>query len=261
MLIYLPPSEGKTPPRAADAAAPLDLESLVFPELRAERERVIEALIAVSQSPQAQKTLKVGASVMDEVQANLAVRSGPTAPAHELYTGVLFNALDAAGMDEAARERARHCVLIFSGLFGVTGFDDLLPTHRLSMGVTLAPSGQPGAPGRLSTFWRGAMGSVLDQHCAEELIVDCRSSTYATVHRPQPEQTLVVNNLTDVDGRRTVVTHFAKHARGTLAGMLLRAEREPETIEDVAEIASAQWAVELRPAQGRTPHQLDLITV
>ena len=41
--------------------------------------------------------------------------------------------------------------------------------------------------------------------------------------------------------------------------MLLRQPQLPQTIDDVAEVASGRWEVELREAAGRTPYQLDLI--
>ncbi|GAA3283525.1 peroxide stress protein YaaA [Nesterenkonia halobia] len=255
MLIHLPPSEGKTPP--ADGGDALDLSALTLPELAAPRREVLDALAAASSREDAQKVLKVGANVMGEVAANTRLDTAPTAPAHRLYTGVLYDALDADTLDEAARARAEDQVLIFSGLFGVTGFSDPIPAHRLSMGVTLAPEGR--GPGRLSTFWKQALAEPLDAVIGDQLVVDCRSSAYA-VHRAAAEQTLTVNSVTERDGERKVVTHFAKHARGRLTGMLLRAERPAETIDDVAEIAASVWEVEVRPAAGRTPHQLDLIS-
>lgn len=63
----------------------------------------------------------------------------------------------------------------------------------------------------------------------------------------------MVNSFTERDGHRKVVTHFAKHARGQLAGMLLRAEDQPETIDDVIAVASQRWDAEFRPARGKTP--------
>ncbi|MCH8562369.1 peroxide stress protein YaaA [Nesterenkonia sp. YGD6] len=268
MLIFLPPSEGKTPP-TDPGAPPVDLRSLTLPELDLVRATVMDALIQVSGHEQAQQMLNVGKTMMPQVRANARLVSAPTAPAHEIYTGVLFEALDPASLSPEQLDRASRQVLVFSGLFGVTSLTDRIPAYRLSMGVSLSAQGTgqgPGAapaqqaPGRLGSFWKAALDEPLSRLIGDQLVVDCRSSSYGQAHRPAPEQTLMVNSFTERDGQRKVVTHFAKHARGLLTGMLLRAQGPaPETVDDVAELASRRWRVELRPATGRTPHQLDLI--
>ncbi|GAA1143607.1 hypothetical protein GCM10009672_13020 [Nesterenkonia lutea] len=213
----------------------------------------------------------MGNRVMPDVRANAELLSAPAAPAHEIYTGVLFEALDPASLDQRQLQRAGESVLVFSGLFGVTSLTDRIPAYRLSMGVTLHGSAGgegPGAapakapPGRLSSFWKASLERPVDALVGDQLVVDCRSSSYAQAYRSAPEQTLVVNSFTEHDGRRRVVTHFAKRARGLLAGMLLRAEESPgapRSAEDVAELASQHWRVELHRSSGRSPHQLQLI--
>ncbi|GAA1161302.1 peroxide stress protein YaaA [Nesterenkonia sandarakina] len=268
MLIFLPPSEGKTPP-ADPGAPPMDLDRLTLPELETARRTVMDALIQISGTEQAREVLGVGEKVMPQVRANTELAHAPAAPAHAIYTGVLFEALDPASLSAEQLERASRQVLIFSGLFGVTSLTDEIPAYRLSMGVALSAPGTgqgPGAapahsaPGRLGRFWKSALHQPLSELIGDQLVVDCRSSSYAQAHRPAPEQTLMVNAFTEREGQRKVITHFAKHARGLLAGMLLRADgAEPGTIDDVAELASQRWRVELRPATGRSPHQLDLI--
>ena len=229
--------------------------ALLLPELSAERERVLTELIAASGREDAQTVLRVGAQVMTDVHANLSLREALTAPAHEIYTGVLFDALQAHPLTPEQLQTAAQDVLIFSGLFGVTGFTDSIAAYRLSMDVKL------GALGNLGTYWKGQLKDPLQGLVGEELVIDCRSATYGKAFQPAPEQTLMVNSFTEADGRRKVVTHFAKQARGTLAGMLLRQDTMPTNIEEVAQIAAGHWHVEVRPAHGSTPHQLDLITV
>lgn len=259
MKVLLPPSEGKAAPQhdpaqPDDAAPRLDLEALVLPELAPQREQVLRELIAVSGREDAQAVLKVGAKVMAEVEANRSLRETPAAPAHQVYTGVLFDALEAGALTEAQQRAAAQQVLIFSGLFGLTGFTDRIPAYRLSMDVKL------GELGGLGTYWKKQLAGPLGELVGEELVVDCRSASYGKAFQPAPERTLMVNSFTERDGRRKVVTHFAKHARGELTGMLLRCGRQPESVEEVAEIAAQRWTVEIRPAEGNKPHQLDLIS-
>ena len=228
--------------------------ALLLPELSAERERVLTELIAASGREDAQTVLRVGAQVMTDVHANLSLREALTAPAHEIYTGVLFDALQAHPLTPEQLQTAAQDVLIFSGLFGVTGFTDSIAAYRLSMDVKL------GALGNLGTYWKGQLKDPLQGLVGEELVIDCRSATYGKAFQPAPEQTLMVNSFTEKDGARKVVTHFAKQARGELTGMLLRSAEPAETIEDVLDVASQRWRVEVRPAAGRSPHQLDLIS-
>lgn len=248
----LPPSEGKTPP-VNDAAAALDLRTLTLPQVTDARQRVLDELIGASGRDDAQEVLKVGAKVMAEVRANTELKTAPTTPSYEIYTGVLFDALDAQSLTQEQLQRATETVLIFSGLFGLTGFADPIPAYRLSMDVKL------GDLGNIGTWWKKQLKEPMAQHIGDQLVLDCRSSSYAKAFQPPPQQTLVVNNFTERDGHRKVVTHHAKYARGLLTGMLLRADRPLETIDDVVAIAEKQWQVEVRPTQGRTPHQLDLI--
>lgn len=253
MLILLPPSEGKTPPTDEDSPR-LELESLLLPRLAEERTDVLDSLIAASGRQDAQQVLKVGAKVMDEVAANKGLSEAPTAPAHEVYSGVLFDALAAQDLTADQLNFAATHVLIFSGLFGVTGFADRIPAYRCAMDLKL-----PGI-GNLGAFWKRHLASSLSGLVEDQLVVDCRSSSYAKAFRPPPEQTLAMNSFTEKHGRRTVVTHFAKAARGELSGMLLRAASRPETVDDVAHLASERWTVEVRPASGTAPHQLNLIS-
>ncbi|GAA1451418.1 YaaA family protein [Nesterenkonia lacusekhoensis] len=258
MKILLPPSEGKAAPQPetgqSASGSGLDLDALLLPELAADRERVLSALIAASGCEDAQTVLKVGAQVVAEVRANLELREALTAPAYEVYTGVLFDALQAHSLSPEQRGRAAQDVLIFSGLFGVTGFTDRIPAYRLSMDVKLAELGN------LGTYWKGRLRDPLQELVGDELVIDCRSATYGRAFQPSPQRTLMVNSFTEKDGARKVVTHFAKQARGELTGMLLRAQEPVETIDDVAAVASQRWTVEIRPAAGRSPHQLDLIS-
>lgn len=238
MLILLPPSEGKTVPRSGH---PLDLASLTHPELAPARRAVLDALVAVSARPDAPALLKVPAGAADAVAANVHLATAPTAPASRVYSGVLFDALAHATLGPAARRRAARSVLVFSALLGVVRLGDRLPAYRLSGSASL-----PGVGG-VAAHWRRHLG-VLDDG-ARGLVVDCRSSSYATMWRP--EGALGVRVFREQDGVRTVVSHMAKHSRGLVARALLEAPRAPRTPDD-ALAATASWfaAHEVRTATG-----------
>ncbi|ALE07849.1 hypothetical protein AL755_14380 [Arthrobacter sp. ERGS1:01] len=251
MLILLPPSEGKTP---ADAGDPVDLEQLHFPELTAARQDVAEALAAVSAQDDALAHLGVGASLSHEVLRNTRLAHEPAAPAHSIYTGVLYDALGYRSMTPTQKRKADDAVVVVSGLWGAVGFADRIPAYRLSMSV-----GLPGV-GKLASYWKPKLARALEDFSTAHLLVDCRSSTYAAAWVPAPERTVAVNVFTERDGTRKVVSHFAKHTRGELARHLLtRRGKAPETPEQLAKAAAEKWQVELVPGTARKAHMLNII--
>ena len=157
-------------------------------------------------------------------------------------------------MTPTQKRKADAAVVVVSALWGAVGFADALPAYRLSMSVDL-----PGT-GRLAPFWRQRLAAVLDDRAGDSLIVDCRSSTYATVWSGVPERTVAVNVFQERNGVRTVVSHFAKHTRGELARHLLtRRGKQPVTAEQLLRAASERWSCELVPATGRKAAQLNVV--
>src|SRR5687767_3056675 len=106
MFILLPPSEGKTAPRRGK---PLDLDTLTLPALAPARHRVLDSLIALCASNHdgARAALGLSPGQADEVARNTALRTAPTATAAQVYTGVLYEALDLATLSPAARKLMR----------------------------------------------------------------------------------------------------------------------------------------------------------
>ncbi|XCB29939.1 hypothetical protein RQN30_00165 [Arcanobacterium hippocoleae] len=91
MLILLPPSEGKTAPTAGPA---LDFSQLRYPQFNGLRKNLADELIEISGRENALDILQAGASVSETVFAQTQLYSLPCAPARDIYTGVLFEALD-----------------------------------------------------------------------------------------------------------------------------------------------------------------------
>ncbi|MFD1211656.1 YaaA family protein [Arthrobacter sp. GCM10027362] len=251
MLILLPPSEGKT---AAAAGEPFKLSELHFPELTAARQEVLAALAHVSSSPGALARLGVGASLAAEVQRNTRLHDEPSAPAHTVYSGVLYDALGYRNMTPAQQRKADDAVVVISALWGAIGFADRIPAYRLSMSAGLPETG------KLSSYWKKHLPAALDAHADGHLLVDCRSSSYAAAWAPAPERTVVVNVFQERDGKRTVVSHFAKHTRGELARHLLtRRGKAPATPAALLKAAQEQWTAELMPGTARRPHALNIV--
>ena len=251
MLILLPPSEGKTPALRGPA---VDWTDLGFPELNPYRAKVLDALGTVSAHQDALALLGVGASLRDDVERNTRLHAEPAAPAHSIYSGVLYDALGYRTLTPAQRRKADESVLVISALWGALRFGDSVPAYRLSMGTSLPDVG------RLAPFWKAQLSDTLGAAAQGHLVVDCRSSTYAAAWAPPPEQTVSVNVFTESAGVRKVVSHFAKHTRGELARhLLVRRGKAPATPSDLLKAAREQLEAELVPGTARKPHALNIV--
>jgi uncharacterized protein len=243
VLVLLPPSETKaTPPRRGNA---LDLDGLSFPELTPVRRRVLAALIETSARPDAVHRLGVGASLATEVGRNTALATAATRPAHAVYTGVLYDALDWPGLSPSARRRGHHRVVIASALWGAVRPNDRVPAYRLSMDGDLGL-------GPLARTWRAELPAVLAAAAGRRgVVVDCRSGPYASAAPLTGElagRAVAVRVLREDDGRRTVVSHLAKHTRGEVTRHLLERDADPHTPAALAEVVGERWPVELHRA-------------
>lgn len=247
----LPPSEGKTPAVGGEA---VDWTSLSFPGLNSYRAKVLEALGTVSAHEDALALLGVGASLSADVERNTRLHAEPAAPAHQVYSGVLYDALGYRTLTPAQRRKADGTVVVISALWGAIRFADRVPAYRLSMATALPDVG------RLATFWKPQLTEALLGATAGELMVDCRSSTYAAAWTPPAAATVAVNVFTEVDGVRKVVSHFAKHTRGELARHLLtRRGKAPQTPLQLQNAAAEKWTAELVEGTARRPHALNIV--
>lgn len=250
MLILLPPSEGKQP---AENGAPFDAETLQFAELNPYRHQLLSALAEVSSSENALEQLGVGKSLVADVVRNIGLHTEPAAAAHTVYTGVLYEALGYERLGVEARSRADASILVISALWGAVGFADRIPAYRLSMSVKLP------AIGKLASWWKPKLTPSLNARAGDELVIDCRSSTYAAAWVPPVETTVTVSVFQLRGGVRKVVSHFAKHTRGELAAHLLTREQEVRTAEELLVAARERWDAELVTGTAKKSHQLNII--
>ncbi|QPK78402.1 peroxide stress protein YaaA [Corynebacterium lizhenjunii] len=234
MLIILPPSETKA---HGGTQGPLDLGSLMFPELNPTREG-IGKLLAALDPEEALGVLKLSQKHRAEVEANTLLFSSPTLPAVERYTGVLYDALAAPTLPDSARER----LAISSALFGVVSATDLIPHYRLSGTSRLAGA-------TMKSHWGTALRNVLTQlRESGELIIDMRSGAYQNLGKVGGPGAITVRvECVLPDGSRKVVSHFNKSYKGQLARVLALTPQPAASIADVATCAeAAQMRVEVR---------------
>ena len=212
-MLLLPPSEGKAAGGDEPGWSP-DLG--VFGEALADRREAVVGALAAADGGDA-KLLGVSGRHLERARgANLGLLGAPTLPAWQRYTGVVWDHLDPAGI--AAAER--RSIVVVSGLHGLLGGEDPVPDYRLKMGASLTPFG------KLSTWWREALTSVLIECSGGAPVVDLlpqehRAALVGAGRRHLVPGAVVVD-LVERSGRSG--GHAAKAAKGRLARHLLTAD-------------------------------------
>ncbi|MEU2350573.1 peroxide stress protein YaaA [Modestobacter sp. NPDC049651] len=248
MLVLLPPSETKQP---GGDGAPLDLATLGSPELTPVRAQLVETVVALAGDvPAARAALGLSAKQDDEIARNAVLRTSPTMPALERYTGVLYDALDVRSFTRAQRARAGARLAVGSALFGLLRADDAVPAYRLSAGSAL-----PGLPS-LRSLWKPVLTDVLTG--TGELVVDLRSGAYAEL-APVPDAVTVQVLSERPDGTRAVVSHFNKAHKGRLARLLATTTAEPDSAVKLRALLRRNGLHVEHRSDGRQGDQLTLV--
>ena len=192
--------------------------TLSFPSLDPVRTSLLDALTATDVDTM-MRELKIPAGKRAEAEENLALRSAPVMPAIQRYTGVLYDALDAASLSADALSR----LAVGSALFGVVRAGDLIPRYRVSGGSKLGGK-------TMKAWWGTSISEVLAE---EDFVVDLRSGAYQQLGLVPRAVTVRVEQA--ATGK--VVSHFNKQYKGELARALT--PHYATRAEDVADIASA----------------------
>ena len=218
VLVVLPPSQGKAePPRRG---RPWRRGDSSFPELDPTRDRVRAGLVRLARDEpdRAAALLGLGPGLRHLVDLDAHLDTAPTLAARDLYTGVLFTALDLPSLAPKAATRAGRTLVVASGLWGLLRPADRVPAYRLPVGVSL-----PGT-GSLAAAWREPVGSALTAAAGRGPLLDLRSGAYRAVWEPAGElarRTATVRVLREAGGRRTVVSEANKAVKGRLTRALL----------------------------------------
>jgi cytoplasmic iron level regulating protein YaaA (DUF328/UPF0246 family) len=215
MLILLPPSEGKRSPAKNIA---LNLSSLSFSDSLTSTRKEELSLFPETQS----------------LQTDLAIN---------VYSGVLYQALDYQSMNSSAKKKANKSLLIISALFGVIRPEDEICTYKAKIKTSL---------------WREPLKRAL-MGLDSALVVDMRSSTYATVWIPEPQNTVAIRIFTYIDGEKKVITHMSKKYRGEIARLLILNKSVPTTPQELKEIISTKYQCSLIEPLGKKSWFIDVI--
>ncbi len=184
-VLLLPPSEGKAP---GGDGPPWEAGRSALPDLDRARSEVLDALARAGQD----------------------VRSEPTLPAIERFTGVLYKELDVGSLSTAGRRRLHATTLIVNGLMGVSGTRDPLPDHRLKMSVALPPLG------RVATWWRPRLTEALRPRLARRVVWDLLPGEHAAAW--DPSQVAMTRRITIrfVTADDRTVSHWNKLLKGAV---------------------------------------------
>jgi cytoplasmic iron level regulating protein YaaA (DUF328/UPF0246 family) len=225
-LILLPPSEGKATGGSRPPWAPA---TMIAPELDARRAQVMAALATAMRGSRPARAKLLGVkdvALAAATEADRSVRTAPTLPAIERYTGVLFDALDVASLPTTSRRRLDAQALILSGLWGLVAPPDPIPDYKLKMGAGLARTG------KLSTWWRPAITAALAPELAGRTVWDLLPNEHRAAWSPDlgggPASPAVVISVRFAEtvgcgGRRELVTvaHWNKLLKGALVRHVL----------------------------------------
>ena len=251
MLLLLPPSESK---RDGGDGARLDVAALAHPELASLRAELVTRVIELADDPAAaMRALKLGPRQAAEVERNLCIREAATMPAIDRYTGVLFDALDAGTLDEAARSFAAETVMVHSALFGLVGALDQIPAYRLSHDSRVPGIG-------LRRHWRDPLANLLAAR--RGLIVDLRSEGYADLGpAPARDDSVFVRVVSvDADGRRRALNHFNKQAKGRFARSFLQSRPQLSSVGELVDWGTQEgFALDVRGGSLAAPLEVELV--
>ncbi len=225
--VLLPPSETKS---AGGTGPPIDLDRLAYPELRATREQLIDAVrLLAADLPAARRALRVPATLDGEIAANGRVLTAGTEPALRRYTGVLYAALHSPALRPAQIARANGRILICSALFGLLTAADRIPSYRLSAGSRL-----PGLP-TLAALWRAPLSAALAR--LDGPVLDLRSGAYAAFAPAGDVISVRVVTVTRA-GERRPVSHDNKAVKGALARVVATTRAEVTDVRALVRVAT-----------------------
>ena len=154
---------------------------------------------------------------------NTSVAGSFTLPAHQRYTGVVWDHVGFDTLTPRARERASESIVVLSGLLGLVAIDDPIPDYKLKMGGSLPSTG------KISTFWRDPLSRVLNAHLDGTWVVDLLPIEHRAAWTPELHRYAGLSVVSFVETSGKVAGHDAKAAKGDLVRHLLESKGSPAT--------------------------------
>jgi cytoplasmic iron level regulating protein YaaA (DUF328/UPF0246 family) len=164
--------------------------------------------------------------------------------AANIYSGVLYNSLDYTSLSTTAQLRANNSIVIISAAFGAIRLTDVIPYYKFKIDPSV---------------WKVPLAIAL-AGIKDELIIDCRSSTYSTVWTPNPLNTVGIRVFKNVAGQLKVITHMSKLTRGEATRYLVSQAKNPQTPQELHKLLSKEFNCRLIESDGKKSWFIDVIT-
>ncbi|MFQ5572287.1 MAG: YaaA family protein [Rhodothermales bacterium] len=231
--ILLPPAEGKKPGGNPFAPDMFDYRSSTtfnyFHDLNPERRQLINALQNVVENREEDVLREIfgvkGDYLEEAIRVNSEIYTAPLMSALDRYSlGVMYKAMDFAGLPTGAQRRLLENGIIFSGLFGLLRPDDLIPNYRLRMEATLPEIG------RMAKYWKPFLSPVLNETLKGRFVWDLLPAAHRDAWDDDHSyaQLIRVKFYVEEGGERKAVSHNVKPLRGQLVNFIVR-----ETVEEL----------------------------
>lgn len=235
MLILLSPA------KSLDYASPIPKLPVTMPRLLDESARLVEVMRGKSVAELASL-----ADISDELAALNAQRWAEfrlpftrqnARPAMLAFDGDVYRGIDARQrFTTRDYTEASKTVRILSGLYGVLRPLDLIQPYRLEMGTRLVTD----RGNSLYDWWGPEVTDLLAQDLAASpgspVVINLASNEYYGAVLPQRLGVPVISPRfedTNAQGRRSVVSFYAKRARGEMAAWLVtHRSRTPSAVKD-----------------------------
>jgi len=176
-------------------------------------------------------------------------------PAVLAFDGDTYTGLDApASFSERDFTHAQKVLRILSGLHGVLRPLDLIQPYRLEMGSKVKhPNG-----GDLYSYWgdtvTDALNAALEESPGAKVLVNLASNEYFGVVQPNRfDGRIITPRFLDAkgDGEHKIVSFFAKQARGTMAGWIVR--ERITTVKALTDFSASGFLTTWRCSARRSP--------
>jgi cytoplasmic iron level regulating protein YaaA (DUF328/UPF0246 family) len=169
-------------------------------------------------------------------------KSTEAGQAINVYTGVLYKALDWQSLSKSSQLRGQKSIAIISAKYGLLRALDEIEPYKQKINTSAMR-------GEITK----ALGSV-----DADLIVDARSSTYKGVWNPPRDKTVEIRVFAQVAGDKKVITHMSKKTRGEVTRLLLQSKSIPSNPQELLAIISPLYQCELIAPTETTPWSLEV---
>ena len=219
-----------SPAKALDFVSPLPTAKHSQPVLIERSEKLVDLMVQKSPA-ELSKMMSISASLADLNHQRFQDWSTPftpdnARPAILAFDGDTYTGIDAArSFSERDYTHSQKVLRILSGLHGVLRPLDLIQPYRLEMGSKLTHDNGSD----LYSYWVGEvtdqLNVALDKSPGPAMLINLASNEYfAAVQPDRLEGRIIAPRFLDAKGEGDfkVVSFFAKQARGSMAGWIVR---------------------------------------